>query len=141
MVNGVGLGSRSSTASFTMTTPMTEASSSSGLNSGQYEVTFSSSTPASVSSSLQMTRDPGNPGEEMMKMVVEACVKAVSGAPGEDNGGQVDPGAVSQVHTIFATAAVCYGVHLIDCYVVKLYRALKKWEMDLTIEQKGIFCF
>ena len=82
-------------------------------------------------------------------MVVEACAKAASGFQNEEEEleyeGQDDSGAVdqvtSQVHTILATAAVCYGVHLVDCYVVKLYRMLKKWEFGMTHEEKGNLLF
>jgi hypothetical protein len=51
---------------------------------------------------------------------------------GQNNSGNIN-------HTILATSAVCYGVYMVDCYVVKLYRILKKWELSLTDEQKGNF--
>ena len=51
--------------------------------------------------------------------------------------GQNNSGNINQ--TILATSAVCYGVYMVDCYVVKLYRILKKWELSLTDEQKGNF--
>jgi hypothetical protein len=51
--------------------------------------------------------------------------------------GQNNSGNINQ--TILATSAVCYGVYMIDCYVVKLYRILQKWELSLSDEQRGNF--
>jgi len=32
---------------------------------------------------------------------------------------------------------VCFGLRVADCYIVKLYRHLKHWEVGLSEEQRG----
>ena len=78
----------------------------------------------------------GTPVDVVLNYLVKACADAAvkeMTAEKVASGGQGGeaPGA------IIATAAVCFGARLVDCYVVKLYRFLKRWEWAMDHEQRG----
>ena len=83
----------------------------------------------------------GTPVDVVLNYLVQACADAaVKEMKGEKagNGGQAEAGeGDGSPATIIATAAVCLGARLVDCYVVKLYRFLKRWEWAMDHEQRG----
>ena len=82
-----------------------------------------------------------NPAEGMIKMIISECSKAAVQGLGEvvalEQRSEEDDGESGNAWTILATATVCFGLRVADCYVVRLYRHLKKWELGLTDEQRG----
>ena len=84
--------------------------------------------------------DLDNPTNELIRLVVSECSKAVQGFGGveahelEEREEDDDFGSAG---TIMATATVCFGLRVADCYIVKLYRHLKYWELGLSDEQRG----
>ena len=82
-----------------------------------------------------------NPAEGMITMIISECSKAAVQGLGEvvalEQRSEEDDGESGNAWTILATATVCFGLRVADCYVVRLYRHLKKWELGLTDEQRG----
>ena len=74
----------------------------------------------------------GNPEEAILKLLVKACSEANRASREEE--GWWESGNVG---AILATAGVCYGAHLVDCAVVRLYRWMKRWEWQMDDEEKG----
>ena len=82
-----------------------------------------------------------NPTNELIRLVVSECSKAVQGLGGAEAHElaerEEDDDDFGSAGTIMATATVCFGLRVADCYIVKLYRHLKYWELGLSDEQRG----
>ena len=64
-------------------------------------------------------------------------MSANSTIPANNEGQQNNSDTMDQA--IFLTSAFCYGIYMIDCCVVKLYRVVQEWELSVTDELKGNF--
>ena len=83
-----------------------------------------------------------NPTNDLIRLVVSECSKAVVQGLGGAEAHELaereeEDDDFGSAGTIMATATVCFGLRVADCYIVKLYRHLKYWELGLSDEQRG----